>query len=78
MDTQTVDAVGRQSLSPLQTCTTAIRMIAYGTSADQLDEVLKIAANTCLEILGKFAEVVIEVFGGEYLRPQEVMNLNKS
>jgi hypothetical protein len=53
-------------------------MIAYGTSADQLDEVLKIAANTCLEILGKFAEVVIEVFGGEYLRPQEVMNLNKS
>jgi hypothetical protein len=53
--TQRVDAVGRKGLSPLQKCTTAIRMLAYGTSADQLDEVLKIAASTCLEILGKFA-----------------------
>jgi hypothetical protein len=44
-------------------------MLAYGTSADQLDEVLKIAASTCLDILGKFAEGIIEVFGDEYLRP---------
>jgi hypothetical protein len=38
-------------------------MLAYGTSADKLDEVLKIAASTCLDILGKFAEGIIEVFG---------------
>jgi hypothetical protein len=44
-------------------------MLAYRTSADQLDEVLKIATSTCLETLGKFAEGVIEVFGAEYLRP---------
>ncbi|XP_062209204.1 uncharacterized protein LOC133910985 [Phragmites australis] len=67
--TQRVDATGRDSLSPLQKCTAAIRMLAYGSSADQLDEVLKIAASTCLEILGKFAEGVIECFGEEYLRP---------
>ncbi|XP_062232833.1 uncharacterized protein LOC133930168 [Phragmites australis] len=67
--TQRVDATGRDSLSPLQKCTAAIRMPAYGSSADQLDEVLKIAASTCLEILGKFAEGVIECFGEEYLRP---------
>ena len=28
-------------------------MLAYGTLADQLDEVLKIATSTCLEIFGK-------------------------
>lgn len=67
--TQRPDATGRSGLSPLQKCTAAIRMLAYGTSADQLDEVLKIAASTCLEILGKFAEGVIENFGEEYLRP---------
>jgi hypothetical protein len=67
--TQIVDLVGRKSLSPLQKCTTAIRMLAYRTSADQLDEVLKIATSTCWETLGKFAEGVIEVFGAEYLRP---------
>jgi hypothetical protein len=49
--TQRVDAIGRQGLSLLQKCTTAIRMLAYGTSTDQLDEVLKIAASTCLDIL---------------------------
>jgi hypothetical protein len=42
-------------------------MLAYGTSADQLGEVLKIAASTCLETSGKFTEGVIEVFGAEYL-----------
>jgi hypothetical protein len=67
--TQRVDAIGRQGISPLQQCTAAIRMLAYGTSANQLDEVLKIAASTCLDILGKFTEGIIEIFGDEYLRP---------
>jgi hypothetical protein len=44
-------------------------MLAYGTSAYQLGEVLKIAVGTCLDILGKFAEGAIEVFGDEYLWP---------
>jgi len=52
-------------------------MLAYATSADQLDEVLKIAASTCLEILGKFAEGVIETFGDEYLRPPRIDELEQ-
>jgi hypothetical protein len=44
-------------------------MLAYGTSADQLDEVLMLAASTTLECLGKFAQGVIDMFGEEYLRP---------
>jgi hypothetical protein len=34
---QRVDATGRKGLSPLQKCTAAIRMLAYGTAADELD-----------------------------------------
>ena len=37
--------------------------------ADQLDEVLMLAASTGLECLGMFAQGVIDMFGGEYLRP---------
>lgn len=75
--TQRVDAIGRHGHSPLQKCTAAIRMLGYGTSADQLDEVLKIAASTSLECLGKFAKGVIECFGGEYLRPPRSDELEK-
>jgi hypothetical protein len=46
-------------------------MIAYGTPADELDENLKIAANTSLECLGKFAQGVIDVFGEQYLPPNQ-------
>lgn len=44
--------MGRDGHSPLQKCTAAIRWLGYGTPADQLDEVLKIAASTSLEFLG--------------------------
>jgi hypothetical protein len=45
-----------------------MRMLAYGTPADALDEYLKIGKSTALVCLDKFARGVIEVFGGEYLR----------
>jgi len=76
--TQRVDATGRDGHSPLQKCTAAIRMLAYGSPADQLDEVLKIAASTCLKILGKFAIEVIGCFGQEYLRPPTSDELEKN
>ena len=75
--TQRVDAIGRDGHSPLQKCTMAIWMLAYGSPADQLDEVLKIKASTCLEILGKFAIGVIECFVQEYLRPPTSDELEK-
>jgi hypothetical protein len=52
-------------------------MLAYGSPADQLDEVLKIAASIALECLGKFAKGVIECFGPEYLRPPTAEELEK-
>ncbi len=66
--TQREDCSGRTGLSPLQKCTAAIRMLAYGTPADALDEYLLIGKSTSLECLDTFARGVVEVFGGQYLR----------
>jgi hypothetical protein len=66
--TYRADCAGRIGLSPLQKCTTAMRMLAYDSPADALDEYLKIGRSTALQCLDKFARGVIEVFGGEYLR----------
>jgi hypothetical protein len=43
--------------------------VSYDTSADELDENMKITTNTILECLGKFAPGVIDVFEEQYLRP---------
>ncbi|XP_044964617.1 uncharacterized protein LOC123425009 [Hordeum vulgare subsp. vulgare] len=66
--TYMADCSGRIGLSPLKKCTAAMRMLAYGTPADALDEYLKIGKSTALECMDKFAEGVIAVFGSDYLR----------
>ncbi|XP_057425265.1 uncharacterized protein LOC130718659 [Lotus japonicus] len=63
-----VDAVGRQGLSPLQKCTAAIRMLAYGSPADSVDEYVRIGESTAIECLKNFVEGVCAVFGETYLR----------
>jgi hypothetical protein len=52
----------------MQKCTAAMRMLAYGTPTDALDEYMKIGKCTALQCLDKFARGVIELFGGGYLR----------
>ena len=66
--TQRVDAVNRQGLSPLQKCTAAIRQLATGSGADELDEYLKIGETTAMESMKNFVKGVRDVFGGQYLR----------
>ncbi|XP_062088538.1 uncharacterized protein LOC133795105 [Humulus lupulus] len=51
------DAVGRKGLSPLQKCTAAMRMLAYGAPADYIDEYVRIGETT-----------LYDIFGTEYLR----------
>ena len=62
------DAIGRLGLSPLQKCTTALRMLAYGCAADAVDEYLRLGESTTLSCLSNFTEGVIQWFGAEYLR----------
>ena len=52
----------------LQKCTAALRILAYGYSADNVDEYLRMAESTAVETLQRFVTAVVETFGGEYLR----------
>jgi hypothetical protein len=50
------DAAGILGLSPLQKMTAAIRMLAYGTSADSVDDYVRIEKSTALESLKRFLQ----------------------
>ena len=63
-----VDALRRKGLSPLQKCTTAIRILAYGSPADSVDEYVRIGETTAVECLERFVLGICTIFGNEYLR----------
>ncbi|XP_002440317.2 uncharacterized protein LOC8064730 [Sorghum bicolor] len=71
------DAANRPGLSPIQKCTAAIRQLANGSPADQLDEYIKIGESTAVECLKLFVKGVIEVFGTEYLRRPTVQDVER-
>uniref|UniRef100_A0A0D3BLD9 Uncharacterized protein n=1 Tax=Brassica oleracea var. oleracea TaxID=109376 RepID=A0A0D3BLD9_BRAOL len=61
-------ALGRLSLSALQKCIAAIRVLAYGSAADAVDEYLRLGETTSRACVEHFVEGVINLFGDEYLR----------
>ncbi|XP_024010431.1 uncharacterized protein LOC112085449 [Eutrema salsugineum] len=71
------EAVGRLSLSGLQKCTAAIRILAYGSVADAVDEYLRLRESTAIKCLEKFTEGIISLFGDEYLRRPTPEDLKK-
>ena len=46
----------------------ALRMLALGTAANAVGEMVRMGESTCLKTTVKFARAVVEVFGSEYLR----------
>lgn len=72
------DAMGEPGFSSHQKLTSALRILAYGACADQLDEYVRMAESTSLKNLQKFCETVIRVYGPTYLRaptPQDVREI---
>lgn len=65
---QKPDATGLLGFLPEQKVTCALRMLAYGSSADQLDELIRIGESTAIEALKTFCSSIICLFGAEYLR----------
>lgn len=49
-------------------CVAAMRVVAYGCSADAIDDYVRIGEDTVLESVRRFAKAVIEIYGPEYLR----------
>ncbi|XP_010690156.2 uncharacterized protein LOC104903741 [Beta vulgaris subsp. vulgaris] len=75
--TQKPDATGRMDASALQKCTAAIRMLAYCSSYDAVDDYLKIASSTARECLLHFVEGVVAIFGPEYLRKPNANDIER-
>lgn len=65
---QKVDALGKSGLSTIQKCTAAVRLLAYGISADAVDEYIKIGESTALFYLKKFCSAITNLYGEHFLR----------
>ncbi|XP_020271677.1 uncharacterized protein LOC109846848 [Asparagus officinalis] len=62
------DAAEKIGLSSLQKVTAAMRMLAYGVSADSVDDYVRIGESTAIESLDRFTKAIVAIFGDEYLR----------
>jgi Plant transposon protein len=62
------DALGKEGLHPVQRVLAALRMLAYGTAADSVDEYVRISESSALESLRRFCNAVCDTFGEEYGR----------
>jgi hypothetical protein len=65
---QRPDATGRLGMSPLQKCSAALRVLAYGEAYDRVDEYMRMAESTIRVTIEKFSDFVIAQFGSKYLR----------
>jgi hypothetical protein len=74
---QRFDAAKKEGISPLAKCTTAMRMLAYGLSADAVDEYIKIGGTTALECLRKFCKGIIQLYEPIYLRAPNADDLQR-
>ncbi|KAK9072430.1 hypothetical protein SSX86_008864 [Deinandra increscens subsp. villosa] len=66
--TQRRDAAGRLGLSTNQKITCALRQLAYGASADQCDEYIRIGESTAIKCLHNFCRSIVEIYRDKYLR----------
>ena len=64
---QKKDACGAMGLLPEQKITVALRMLAYGASVDQVDEIMRMGKSTILEYLMRFCGAVESLYTAEYL-----------
>jgi len=65
---QKPNAVGALGASPIQKSIAAVRMLAYGVSADFLDDYVRLGESTIIECLKHFVKAVVDVSSEQYLR----------
>ena len=72
------NCAGNLGLLPEQKFTVVIRMLAYGSSADQVDEIARMGKSTILESLVRFCDAVETLYTRDYLRrptPRDLQRL---
>ena len=74
---QRSDCTGKLGGSTDQKMTSALRMLAYGSSADSLEEYTRYSETSILEFVSHFSRGVIEKFGPEFLREPTDSDIQK-
>jgi hypothetical protein len=69
------NCAGQRGFSPIHKCTIVIKMLAYGSIADSLDDHLEVGESTVLETLKHFVRTIVDVFGEEWIRPPSELEL---
>jgi len=64
---QLPDACGRLGASAVQKCTAALRVLAYGRSADSIDEYVRLGESTIIECVKQFADSIVNLYAEQYL-----------
>ncbi|CAL8113275.1 unnamed protein product [Prunus armeniaca] len=75
---QKKNCAGDLGLLPEQKFTAVIRMLAYGSSADKVDEIARMGKSTILESLVRFCDAVENLYTMDYLRrptPRDLQRL---
>ncbi|XP_021825146.1 uncharacterized protein LOC110766175 [Prunus avium] len=71
------DAYGVLGLLPEQKLTAALRILAYGASAEQVDAIARMGKSTILECLVRFCDAVENLYTREYLRRPSPADLQR-
>ncbi|CAN6685488.1 unnamed protein product [Malus baccata var. baccata] len=71
------DKAGRPDFSPYQKVTIALRMMAYDSLADSIDETHGMFESTCLDTLEQLCDTIVQVYKDEYLRELNQEDLNR-
>ncbi|XP_070680368.1 uncharacterized protein [Malus domestica] len=65
---QKLDRAGHLGFSPYQKVTIALRMLAYASPADAMDDTYGMSKSTCLNNLVEFCHTIVQIYKEEYLR----------
>ncbi|XP_070681167.1 uncharacterized protein [Malus domestica] len=71
------DACGAMGLLPEQKIIVTLRMLAYGASVDQVDEIARMGKSTILESLMRFCGAIESIYTAKYLRKPTHMDLER-
>ncbi|CAL2255030.1 unnamed protein product [Prunus armeniaca] len=72
---QKYDAIRVFCLLSEQKLTASLRMLAYGASADQVDEIARMSKSTILECLVKFCNAIETLYTKDYLHKPTLRDL---
>ncbi|GJS50017.1 ALP1-like protein isoform X1 [Tanacetum coccineum] len=72
-----IDYTGREGISSLIKCTSAIRQLAYDVNASFLDEYMQKSERSSRMALDHFCEAVMDIYGPGYLRKPTVTDIEK-